>query len=94
MTSDHELPCDLLPLREAAKLLPGTRPGRHLCIDVLRRWTWRGTLASWKIGGRLYVSRSEVLKQARPVVVKDAPAVVRCEGHARAVEELTRRGVM
>jgi hypothetical protein len=90
------LPPDLLHVTQAAKLLPGLRPGKCINAATLWRWTRTGRLPSWKIGGCVYVSRGDVLKMARPVALRGvvAPAVVRSEMHREAEEDLRRRGLM
>jgi hypothetical protein len=64
---DEVLPDDLLPLTQAAKLLPGDRPGRGVHVSTLYRWVYSGRLRAWLRCGRVLVSRAEVLGLNRPV---------------------------
>lgn len=87
------LPTDLMTLSAACKLLPGSKPGKHLNARTLWRWC-RETKEprSWRIRGRWFVSRGEVLKLARAHVPLDLPsAIVRTEDHREATEYLARR---
>ena len=94
MSNDTGLPNDLIGLREATRLLPGLRAGKRIHIATLYRWCRVGRLPSWKIGVGTFVSRSDVLRLAVPVVRPVlVPAICRGEEHRRAVEELARRGL-
>lgn len=86
------LPQDLLPLCEAARLLPGIRPGKRLNVATLWRWCRTGKIPAWRIGRSWFVSRADVLAMPRPEV-PPRPAVVRTEGYAAAVEYLRSVGV-
>lgn len=87
------LPTDLIGLAEAAKLLPGIRPGKRMHTATLWRWaTKRKKLPSWTIGRNVFVSRSDVLRMAKancgPVEPEPVSAAARTEEHRAAVEYL------
>jgi len=72
--TNHQPPTDLLSLTEAARLLPCSKPGRKVHVSSLVRWIQSGKLPGWKIAGRMFVSRSDVLNFARPIPVR--PVIV------------------
>lgn len=88
------LPTDLIPLSQACRLLPGLVPGKHLNVEVMRRWCRRGKLNRWRLAGRWFVSRREVLRLMEPDVPPPPPAVVQTADHEEAVRELAKRGLM
>lgn len=53
-------PDDLLPLTEAARLLPSSRRGKRLHASTLYRWVREGRLRAWRIGRYWFVSAREV----------------------------------
>ncbi|MGV9676362.1 helix-turn-helix domain-containing protein [Nocardia sp. NPDC003482] len=61
LKAERSLPCDLIPLREAAAL-GGVHP------KTIRRWISSDLLNGYRRGPRLiYVSRSELLDLAQPL---------------------------
>jgi excisionase family DNA binding protein len=92
-------PADLIPMAEAARLLPSNRPGKRLHVATLYRWLFSGRLRGWKIGRHYHVSRAEVLRMAEPVeVAQPAPRQQRRrqyggDGYQEAVDWLRAHGV-
>jgi len=70
------VPDDLIGVTEACRLLPGTRPGKHINLATMYRWLRDGVIPGWKIRKNVYVSRSDVLKMAVPVPFKAKPQLV------------------
>jgi excisionase family DNA binding protein len=62
-------------------------------LRSIYRWIRDGKLPAWKIGRRLLVSCSDVRGLVRPVPVRPAPAVQRCEEHEAAMRELRAMGL-
>jgi excisionase family DNA binding protein len=87
------LPVDLIAPRAAAAILPRTSEGNKVSLRSIYRWIRDGKLPAWKIGRRLLVSCSDVRGLVRPVPVRPAPAVQRCEEHEAAMRELRAMGL-
>ncbi len=97
------LPSDLIPLREAARSLPSTRPGKRVSYSTLWRWSAKGLadgrrLQILKVGGGLYVSRAALAAFAQPRGVDPAAPPIRTpaqrrRGHEEAGRLLDRAGV-
>lgn len=96
MTDDAaDIPDDLIGLAEACRLLPGKRPGKHMSLSALWRWTETGRLRCWRVGRLRFVRRQDVLAQAQrgglpPVLREEAQA---SGDHQRAVADLERWGL-
>jgi excisionase family DNA binding protein len=89
------LPDDLLPIKDAARLVPGLRPGRCIHYSALYRRVLSGQLRAWRIGRRLLVSRADVRALIKPVAVKVQTAEPTPPGMpAWAREELRKRGLV
>lgn len=58
-TEDREPPVDLIPLAEAARLV-------GIPYTTLQAWAKRGDIQKWRRGGRIFVSRAEVERAAKP----------------------------
>lgn len=95
----EEAPTDLIPITEAAKLVPSPRPGRGTHVSTLYRWNDSGRLRYWRRAGCRwrFVSRAEVLgllrpggKAARPAPA--APELPPAQAAASAREALRRSG--
>lgn len=54
-----ELPEDLVPVAEAVRLLPSSKPGKKIALSTVYRWIGKGQLQGWKRGRWTFVSRSE-----------------------------------
>lgn len=74
-TQDDTIPSDLLHICLAVRLIPGSKPGRTLHCGTLKRWIDEGKVRGWKIGGRIHVSRAELLALVRPVQPRRPRAV-------------------
>ena len=64
-SDDSEL--EYLTLAQAAKLIPGTRPGKRIAIDTIWRWCRKGVrggvrLKSTIIGGRRFTTRKWLME--------------------------------
>jgi excisionase family DNA binding protein len=77
------MPEDLIDAGAAARLL-------RVHISTIYRWALTGRLRAWRVGSRYRVSQAEVLASVREVPSVASPG----GGHARAVAELRRAGVM
>ncbi len=92
-------PNDLVSITEAAKLLPGSRPGRAMNRHVLRRWVRAGRIPSYRLGSRYFVSRAEVVALVQPhnpLRLKPPPIrTTRQEtaGYRRAIDSLRAAGI-
>ena len=87
--SDTDVPDDLIPIAQAAKLVPSPRPGRGTNLSTVYRWCNAGRLRHWRQGRWRFVSRAEVLGLLRPA----GPARTRlpsCSTTARNREEEAR----
>ena len=62
----QSLPSTLLCLREAAKLLPSTRPGRCINIQTLARWCQTGKIRAVKRNGFWFVRPEDLDAIHRP----------------------------
>ena len=84
---------DLLPLTEAARLLPRNRRGKAISIQTLRRWANRGIrgerLMLTFVGGRACVSRealSDFLSrsnEARGQIMLPSPSIAAKRAEAK-----------
>lgn len=98
-------PSEYMTLTEAAKLIPGRRPGSRISTDTVWRWCMRGVangvrLKSVLIGGQRYTTRSwlqEFIEARNCSGEQDEPAVPRLRtrkqrqsGAEKATEELKR----
>ena len=84
-----KIPDDLIPLAEAAALLPSRKPGRRLNTTTLYRWVERGRVRGWKIGCVWFVSKAEIL--AVPTLNQPRPEVQTAAERRRRVEEAKAR---
>jgi excisionase family DNA binding protein len=91
--NDAGLPPDLIAVRAVPDLLPRTGQGRKVSLKAIYRWIADGRLPSWRLGRRYFVSAGDVRGLMRPVAVRPAPAVQRCEGHEQAMKELRAMGL-
>jgi hypothetical protein len=95
--STSQTPADLIPLREAAQLIPSRVPGRKLHVSTLVRWVQSGRLRAWRSGRHLFVSRAEVPLVFVPVPVVVDPLVEyrreRLERSRRTEEVLRKAGL-
>lgn len=93
MTTDS-IPDDLCPVNVAASLLPGSGKRGRISIATVYRWLLAGRLRSWRLGGRRFVSRQEVLSLLVPVPprpdAKHVPEPTRAQ-QARETSETLRR---
>lgn len=77
----EDLP-DLIPVKEAAKLLPSGRAGKRVHVSTLVRWIREGRLPGYRIGRAVMVSASDLgrfvrgnrIKAAEPIVTKPSAA--------------------
>ena len=67
-------PPDLVPLRAACHLVPSSVPGKCVCCSTLYRWAQQGLICLYRLGGRTFVSRSELAKLLR-VERQEPPAL-------------------
>lgn len=74
------LPEDRIDARAAGRLL-----GLH--VSTVLRWLLEGKLRGYRVGGRYWLSRADVLAKVEVVGGETG-------GHVAAVEELKRAGVM
>ena len=83
--SNAIIPTDLISTREAAQLLATSE-------STIRRWA-KGRMPAFKVGGRLRVSRADVLAMIQRVQTPGPTIPTRAEVEARAkwVEEELRR---
>lgn len=95
-----EPPSDLITITEAARLIPGSRPGKRTHNATVIRWCQNGILRYWKRPGRtkrlFVVSRADVLALLEPGPhndrVKNAPTARREQIEAeRRQDAITRR---
>lgn len=67
----------LLTLREASRLCPGSRQGRPTHVATVYRWTARGIkgirLEAVRIGGTLYTSREAMQRFAERLTTNSTP---------------------
>jgi hypothetical protein len=87
------IPDDLMTLTEAARCLPGRRPGKALGVGTLHRWCGRGVrgvrLRSRLVGGHRLTTRTwlaEFLAALNGELPPPRPAA------SRAAEALVARG--
>ncbi len=95
---------ELITLAEAARAIPGRRPGQRLSISTVWRWVTAGVkggirLESVAVGGQRFTSREALSRfiarcdaaigNAQP---ERTPAMARRE-HAKAEAELDRAGI-
>ena len=73
------IPNDLITPTEAAEQL-GTSAA------TIRRWCMRGTLPAFKVGGRLRISRADVMAMVRRVETDGPRIETRAEREARDAE--------
>lgn len=76
-TTTPIIPTDLLTPAEAAAML-NTSPG------TVRRWCKLGWIPAFKIGGRLRISRADVVAMARRVETRGPTIPTRAEAESRA----------
>jgi excisionase family DNA binding protein len=86
---DADFPTDLIPPKDAARLL-------GYDLRTVYRYVGRGQLRAWKLpGGRVRVSRADVLALLAPVrAERPAPAVAHTAAHHEAVRRLREAGLM
>jgi len=95
-TAASSYPEDLLPAREAVRLLPGARRGKAVHIATLYRLVHSGRLRAWRVGGRLHVSAAEVRALVEPVTPRGAkgpPGLTRAQEARLTAEVLRRHGL-
>jgi excisionase family DNA binding protein len=71
------LPEDYITRNQAAKLAGGCHP------STVYRWVRAGRLRGWRVEGKLFVSRAEVLAIIRPVNV---PLTPEAQARLRSIE--------
>lgn len=59
-------PDDLIPLRDAARLIPSYRMGRPVHVSCVLRWAKSGRLQLYKCGSGYRVSLSELRSKFGP----------------------------
>lgn len=79
------IPDDLIPLAEAARLLPSRKPGKRLNTSTLYRWLSSGRIQGYRIGSVWFVRRADVLALA--VLSEVRPEVASQAERRRAIEE-------
>src|SRR5262245_23395632 len=93
----EDIPPDLIGTAEALTHLPGTGASGRMALGSLYRLIHAGQLRSWKLGGRYYVSRAEVLallEPVRPQTAGEHPRrPTRAQSAARTRAVLERFGV-
>ena len=77
-------PTDLIPLSAAADLLPRPRPGIKTHVRTVLRWIMDGKLQGWRLAGRWYVSRADLVAMATPF---HAPPAITSRGDIRRRRE-------
>jgi excisionase family DNA binding protein len=77
-----DLPDDLMPLKDAAKLIKVNRP-------TLLRWILRGKVDGYRIGYRWFVRRADVLATVQRWTAEDAR---RRRAEVKAELPLTKKG--
>jgi excisionase family DNA binding protein len=61
---------DVIPISQAAKLLPSHVPGRKIHIRTIYRWISEGKLTAVRRGRYYFVTRASVLALMRPALPK------------------------
>lgn len=96
MAIEHEA---LIPLRQAAKLIPSTRgpAGKAIHIATMHRWITRGVrgqrLESVRIGGSRYTSVEAIsrwIRELNPEAPHAASAPARDTARSRRTEQILR----
>ena len=95
--NSEDVPPDLIGTAEALALLPGTGASGRMALGSYYRLISGGHLRAWRLGGRYYVSKAEVLALLEPVRVQTASEhhkrPTRAQSAARTKEVLERFGV-
>ncbi len=95
-----EIPSDLIGFKEAAKLLPGRKPGKTVHVSTVYRFRDRGWIADYEVGGQVKVSRAEVLalvrarrRRARGARPPEPRRPTTAQAHRAAAEALAAFGL-
>lgn len=86
-------PATLICLREAAALIPSTRPGRGIHIQTLARWCQSGRLPAVKRNGYWFVRPEDLELLHRPYVSRQLEPARRTVP-AHVMERLRAMGVV
>ena len=88
---------DLIPIKEACKLIPSHVPGKRLSLGTAYRWILSGRLPAIRRGSYYFVHRADVLRIAagEPVqVVAREPRNAKSPGLVWAEKVLREKGVL
>ena len=67
-SKDKDVPTNLLSRKEAAELL-------KISFPTLWRWTKYNTISSYRLGGKVYYKREEIMKKLKPAEITEHLAI-------------------